>query len=41
MGTAQFVISLIGPFQVTLEGQPVAAFESSKVRALLAILTAG
>ena len=31
-------VSLLGPFQVALDGQPVAAFESAKVRALLAYL---
>jgi DNA-binding SARP family transcriptional activator len=41
MGTTQLAISLIGPFQVTLDGQPVTAFESNKVRALLATLAAG
>ena len=32
-------ISLLGPFQVTLDGQPVTSFKSDKVRALLAYLT--
>ena len=40
METAQLAVSLIGPFQVTLEGQPITSFESSKVRALLAYLAA-
>jgi len=31
-------LSLLGPFQVTLDGNPVTAFESDKVRALLAYL---
>src|SRR5512137_1415086 len=31
-------LSLLGPFQATLGGQPIAGFESSKVRALLAYL---
>ena len=31
-------LSLLGPFQVTLDGDPVIAFESDKVRALLAYL---
>ena len=31
-------ISLLGPFRVILEGQPLTAFESDKVRALLAYL---
>ncbi|MEW6232674.1 MAG: BTAD domain-containing putative transcriptional regulator [Chloroflexota bacterium] len=31
-------LSLLGPFQVTLEGQPVTGFKSNKVRALLAYL---
>ena len=31
-------LSTLGPFQVTLDGAPVAAFESDKVRALLAYL---
>ncbi|MBN1139397.1 MAG: AAA family ATPase [Anaerolineae bacterium] len=32
-------IRLLGPFQVTLDGQPFTAFESDKARALLAYLT--
>ena len=36
MSTLQ--IALLGSFQVSLEGQPVTAFESDKVRALLAYL---
>jgi predicted ATPase/DNA-binding SARP family transcriptional activator len=35
---ARLSILLLGPFQVTLDGQPVTAFESDKVRALLAYL---
>jgi WD40 repeat protein/DNA-binding SARP family transcriptional activator len=35
---AQLCISLLGPFHVTLDGEPVTAFESDKVRALLAYL---
>src|SRR5512139_3728786 len=31
-------ISLLGGFEVTLDGEPVASFESNKVRALLAYL---
>ena len=31
-------VSLLGPFQVTLAGEPVTGFESDKVRALLAYL---
>ena len=31
-------LSFLGPFQVTLDGQPVTRFESAKVRALLAYL---
>ncbi len=31
-------LSLLGPFQATLDGQPVTGFESQKVRALLAYL---
>jgi len=31
-------ISLLGPFHVTLDGEPVTGFESNKVRALLAYL---
>jgi hypothetical protein len=33
---ARLAIRLLGPFQVTLDGQPVTGFESDKVRALLA-----
>ena len=36
---AHLSVSLLGPFQVTLDGQPVTAFKSNKVRALLAYLT--
>jgi len=35
---AHLSVSLLGPFQVTLDGAPVTAFESDKVRALLAYL---
>ena len=35
---ARLSIRLLGPFQVTLDGQPVTAFEPDKVRALLAYL---
>jgi DNA-binding SARP family transcriptional activator/predicted ATPase len=35
---ARLSLSLLGPFQVTLDGQPVTGFESNKVRALLAYL---
>ncbi len=35
---ARLVLSLLGPFQVTLDGEPVTGFESNKVRALLAYL---
>ena len=35
---AHLSIRLLGSFQVTLDGQPVTAFESDKVRALLAYL---
>ena len=35
---AQLILSLLGPFQATLDGTPVTAFESDKVRALLAYL---
>jgi predicted ATPase/DNA-binding SARP family transcriptional activator len=31
-------LSLLGPFQATLDGQPITGFESDKVRALLAYL---
>jgi len=34
----QLFLSLLGPLQVTLDGDPVIAFESDKVRALLAYL---
>ena len=33
-------LTLLGPFQAELDGQPVAGFESTKVRALLAYLAA-
>jgi DNA-binding SARP family transcriptional activator len=33
---ARLSIRLLGPFQVTLDGQPVTAFESDKVLAPLA-----
>jgi DNA-binding SARP family transcriptional activator/predicted ATPase len=35
---AHLSVSLLGPFQVTLDGQPVTGFKSNKVRALLAYL---
>jgi DNA-binding SARP family transcriptional activator len=35
---AHLSLSLLGPFQVTLAGEPVTGFESNKVRALLAYL---
>jgi predicted ATPase/DNA-binding SARP family transcriptional activator len=35
---ARLLICLLGPFQVTYGGEPVTAFESDKVRALLAYL---
>ena len=35
---AHLSLSLLGPFQVTLHGQPVTGFESNRVRALLAYL---
>ena len=35
---AQFDLSLLGTFQVTLEGRPHVAFETDKTRALLAYL---
>jgi DNA-binding SARP family transcriptional activator len=35
---AQLSLSLLGSFQVTLDGQPVTGFKSNKVRALLAYL---
>jgi DNA-binding SARP family transcriptional activator/predicted ATPase len=35
---AHLSLSLLGPFQVTLDGQPVTGFKSSKVQALLAYL---
>ncbi len=35
---ARLDISLLGPFQVTLDGKPVTTFESAKARALLAFL---
>ncbi len=37
---ARLSISLLGPFQATLDGKPITAFESVKVRALLAFLAA-
>ena len=37
---ARLSVSLLGPFQATLDGQPIASFESDKVRALLAYLAA-
>ncbi|MFN2217102.1 MAG: regulator, partial [Anaerolineae bacterium] len=35
---ARLSIRLLGPLQVTLDGEPVTGFESDKVRALLAYL---
>jgi DNA-binding SARP family transcriptional activator len=35
---AHLLLALLGPFQVTLAGEPVTSFESDKVRALLAYL---
>src|SRR5512139_2811723 len=35
---ARLSVSCLGPFQVTLDGQPVTNFKSNKVRALLAYL---
>jgi DNA-binding SARP family transcriptional activator len=35
---AHLSLSLLGPFQATLDGQPIAGFKSNKVRALLAYL---
>ena len=35
---ARLSLSLLGPFQVTLDGKPVTGFESGRVRALLAYL---
>ena len=35
---AHLCLSLLGPFQATLGGVPIASFESDKVRALLAYL---
>ena len=35
---AQLSISLLGPFQVTLDGKPLNGFETGKSRALLAYL---
>ncbi len=35
---ARLILSFLGPFRVTLDGNPAAAFESNKVRALLAYL---
>lgn len=37
---ARLSISLLGPFQVLLDGKPVTGFESAKVRGLLAFLAA-
>ena len=35
---ARLAVRLLGPFEVTLDGKPVAGFRSDKVRALLAYL---
>ena len=37
---ARLSVHLLGPFQVTLDGQPVTGFVSDKARALLAYLAA-
>ena len=37
---ARLVVSLLGSFEVTLDGVLITAFESNKVRALLAYLAA-
>jgi DNA-binding SARP family transcriptional activator len=37
---ARLSLSLLGPFQAMLDGKPIVAFESNKVRALLAYLAA-
>src|SRR5512134_1287811 len=37
---ARLVLSLLGPFQASLDQQPITGFESVKVRALLAYLAA-
>jgi DNA-binding SARP family transcriptional activator/tetratricopeptide (TPR) repeat protein len=37
---ARLSLSLLGPFRATLDGEPIARFESDKVRALLAYLAA-
>jgi DNA-binding SARP family transcriptional activator len=38
MSLVRLEIRLLGPFQVTLDRQPITTFESNKVRALLAYL---
>ena len=35
---ARLTLSLLGPFQVALDGEPLTSFDSNKVRALLAYL---
>ena len=35
---ARLSLSLLGPFQATLDGEPIASFRANKVRALLAYL---
>jgi len=35
---ARLSLSLLGPFQATLDGEPITGFPSNKVRALLAYL---
>ena len=35
---AHLSLSLLGPFQATLDGEPITGFEATKVRALLAYL---
>lgn len=34
----RLLLSVLGPLQATLDGQPVTGFESNKVRAMLAFL---
>jgi hypothetical protein len=35
---ARLALSFLGPFEATLEGVPITAFDSNKVRALLALV---
>jgi DNA-binding SARP family transcriptional activator len=37
-GATRFILTLLGSFQATLEGEPIRGFESNRVRALLAYL---